>query len=42
MPVTPAELGAVPTLGEHTDYVLHDVIGLEASEIEALRAKGIV
>jgi crotonobetainyl-CoA:carnitine CoA-transferase CaiB-like acyl-CoA transferase len=39
---TPAELGRPPLLGEHTDYVLHDVIGMEAAEIEALRAEGIV
>ena len=39
---TPADLGRPPLLGEHTDHVLHDVIGLEAAEIESLRAEGIV
>jgi crotonobetainyl-CoA:carnitine CoA-transferase CaiB-like acyl-CoA transferase len=42
MSLTPAELGRPPLLGEHTDHVLHDLIGLDASEIEALRARGIV
>jgi hypothetical protein len=29
-------------LGEHTDQVLHDILGLEAVEIELLRAQGAV
>lgn len=37
-----ATLDPAPGLGEHTDYVLHDLIGLDATEIEALRAKGVV
>jgi crotonobetainyl-CoA:carnitine CoA-transferase CaiB-like acyl-CoA transferase len=31
-----------PGLGEHTDYVLHDLIGFDATEIEELRAKGVI
>jgi crotonobetainyl-CoA:carnitine CoA-transferase CaiB-like acyl-CoA transferase len=31
-----------PLLGEHSDYVLHDLVGLETTEIEALREQGIV
>jgi crotonobetainyl-CoA:carnitine CoA-transferase CaiB-like acyl-CoA transferase len=38
----PGELSAAPLLGEHTDYVLSDLIEMEAAEIEALRAGGIV
>jgi glutaryl-CoA transferase len=37
-----ASLSPAPLLGEHTWFVLQDVIALEASEVEALRAKGIV
>jgi benzylsuccinate CoA-transferase BbsF subunit len=33
-------LSAAPLLGEHTDSVLHDLLGIEAEEIEALRADG--
>jgi crotonobetainyl-CoA:carnitine CoA-transferase CaiB-like acyl-CoA transferase len=39
---TPAAYGSAPLLGEHTEHVLHDLLGLEASVIESLRAKGIV
>ena len=31
-----------PLLGEHTDEVLTEVLGFSASEIEALRAGGVV
>lgn len=34
--------GRVPRLGEHSDYVLKDLMGLDAGEVDALRAKGIV
>lgn len=37
VPVAPA-----PRLGEHTDYVLGDLLGLSASEIGALHDRGIV
>jgi len=28
--------GPAPTLGQHNEYVLKEILGLEASEIEAL------
>lgn len=31
-----------PLLGEHTDQVLADLLGLDAAKIAALRAKGAV
>lgn len=43
MSLTPPDaLTPAPLLGEHTDYVLTDLIEMDASEVEALRAKGIV
>ena len=33
---------APPAIGEHTDEVLHEVLGLDAEEIAALRAVGVV
>lgn len=33
---------APPLVGEHTDEVLREVVGLEAGEIAALRAEGVV
>lgn len=40
---TPIEYGrAAPTLGEHTDAVLADKLGLDAERIVALRAKGVI
>jgi formyl-CoA transferase len=43
MSLIPAEPpGRAPLLGEHTDYVLHDLIEMDASEVEALRERGIV
>lgn len=38
----PHALTPAPLLGEHTDYVLTDLIEMEATEVEALRGKGIV
>jgi crotonobetainyl-CoA:carnitine CoA-transferase CaiB-like acyl-CoA transferase len=35
-------LRAPPLLGQHTDEVLGERLGLEASEIEALRRHGVV
>ncbi len=31
-----------PGLGEHTNLVLHSVVGLTAAELEALREQGVV
>lgn len=31
-----------PTLGQHTDHVLQDVLGLDAAAIAGLRAKGVI
>jgi crotonobetainyl-CoA:carnitine CoA-transferase CaiB-like acyl-CoA transferase len=31
-----------PTLGEHTDQVLQDWLGMSPDDIEALRANGVV
>jgi crotonobetainyl-CoA:carnitine CoA-transferase CaiB-like acyl-CoA transferase len=40
---TPADYrSAPPTLGEHSDHVLRDILGLDAAEIAALRADGVV
>jgi crotonobetainyl-CoA:carnitine CoA-transferase CaiB-like acyl-CoA transferase len=33
---------APPKLGEHTDAVLRDLLGLDAAEIQALRDNGVV
>jgi succinate--hydroxymethylglutarate CoA-transferase len=38
----PETLTPAPLLGEHTDYVLTDLIEMDAAEVEALRARGIV
>lgn len=37
-----APLSPAPRLGEHTDYVLKDLIEMDAAEVEALRALGAV
>ena len=39
---TPWLPGAPPLLGEHSDYVLQDIVGLESAEMESLRTEGIV
>jgi len=40
---TPARVrGPGPLLGEHTDEVLHGLLGLDAEEIVRLRADGVV
>ena len=39
---TPRYERAAPTLGEHNDEVLRDVLGLSDGEIAALRASGII
>ncbi len=38
----PGELTPAPLLGEHTDYILTDLIEMEAAEVEALRSGGVV
>jgi crotonobetainyl-CoA:carnitine CoA-transferase CaiB-like acyl-CoA transferase len=35
-------LAPAPLLGEHTSYVLQDLLGIHATEVEALRVQGIV
>jgi crotonobetainyl-CoA:carnitine CoA-transferase CaiB-like acyl-CoA transferase len=37
-----APLLPAPRLGEHTSYVLQELIGMDGAEVEALRAQGIV
>jgi crotonobetainyl-CoA:carnitine CoA-transferase CaiB-like acyl-CoA transferase len=31
-----------PTMGQHTDEVLHEVLGMDAAELAALRARQII
>ena len=31
-----------PLLGQHTDKILRDILGMDASEIEGLKAEGVV
>jgi crotonobetainyl-CoA:carnitine CoA-transferase CaiB-like acyl-CoA transferase len=31
-----------PRLGEHTDHVLHDLLGMPADEVASLRAAGVL
>jgi crotonobetainyl-CoA:carnitine CoA-transferase CaiB-like acyl-CoA transferase len=43
MTATPPEYRyAPPTLGQHTDELLDELLGMEEGEVEALRDKGIV
>ena len=43
MSETPASYRrAPPTLGQHTDEVLHELLGLGAAEIDALRGRGVI
>ena len=39
---SPTEVERSPLLGEHTDEVLRDVVGMSAEEIEAAHAEGVV
>ena len=39
---TPTAPAGAPTLGQHTDEVLADVLHLSSTDIDALRAKGVV
>jgi CoA:oxalate CoA-transferase len=36
------ELGSAPTLGQHSDAVLADVLGMDAAAIGDLRAAGVI
>jgi crotonobetainyl-CoA:carnitine CoA-transferase CaiB-like acyl-CoA transferase len=38
----PRLASGAPLLGEHTDHVLHDLLGMPADEIAALRAGGVL
>jgi benzylsuccinate CoA-transferase BbsE subunit len=42
MSETPWRVQRPPLAGEHTNEILHDELGLEAAEVERLRADGIV
>jgi formyl-CoA transferase len=37
---SPAKIERSPTLGEHTDEVLKEVLGYDASKVEQLRSAG--
>jgi succinate--hydroxymethylglutarate CoA-transferase len=39
---TPGIRSPPPTLGQHTDEILREFVGLEESEIKQLRADGVV
>ena len=39
---SPSEVVRSPLLGEHTDEILRDVLGLSAEEVEAARAEGAI
>jgi formyl-CoA transferase len=39
---SPSDVKRSPLLGEHTDEVLSEVLGLSAEEIEAARTAGVV
>ena len=39
---SPVEVVRSPLLGEHTDEVLRDVLGLDAQEVDAARREGAI
>ena len=39
---SPSDVGRSPLLGEHTDEILSDVLGLSADEVEAFKTSGAV
>jgi crotonobetainyl-CoA:carnitine CoA-transferase CaiB-like acyl-CoA transferase len=39
---TPVRHGTPPLLGEHTDEVLRDLLGMGEAEIEALRRERVI
>ncbi|MEO6354619.1 MAG: hypothetical protein ABIO19_13970 [Burkholderiaceae bacterium] len=42
MPLLAPAMQAPPTLGQHTDQVLQQMLGLPAEQIAALRRQGLV
>ena len=38
----PSIRSAPPTLGQHTDEILTDVLGMKLDEIESLKSQGVV
>lgn len=38
----PSIRSAPPTLGQHTDEILEQVLGMRSHDVEALRVKGVV
>jgi crotonobetainyl-CoA:carnitine CoA-transferase CaiB-like acyl-CoA transferase len=42
LPAAPMNLRGAPELGEHTDEVFQDLIGLDDAELQALRAAGAI
>jgi crotonobetainyl-CoA:carnitine CoA-transferase CaiB-like acyl-CoA transferase len=39
---TPDNQFAAPSIGEHTDMVLSDILGMDSDEIEILKDNGIL
>lgn len=39
---TPGIRSAPPTLGQHTDEVLRDILGMDKGEVDYLRKEGVV
>ena len=39
---TPARVGPVPTVGQHTDEMLGGLLGYERAALEALRSAGVI
>jgi succinate--hydroxymethylglutarate CoA-transferase len=38
----PSIRSAPPTLGEHTDEILTDLLGMKSEEIESLKSEGVI
>ena len=39
---TPMEVGPAPTVGEHTEHVLRDILGYPSEHVDALVAEKVV
>ena len=39
---SPAEVGPSPLLGEHTEEILRDIVGLDDEEIKAAKSEGAI